>query len=121
MINKYARTERKKGIVYHVKEVLDIIHKAFLCTNGIDPLEGIPMDSSLISIYKISENNKLVGREKILRRPIPTVIPDKIHNKREFIIVSHQTLKVKGDMNVTEYIQYCIRVAEYHKMNSLQQ
>lgn len=69
MINKYARTERKKGIVYHVKEVLDIIHKAFLCTNGIDPLEGIPMDCSLISIYKISENNKLVGREKILRRP----------------------------------------------------
>ncbi len=68
LANRYVKMERKKGIIYRVKEVLDKIHKAFVCTNGIDPLDGIPMDSSLISIYKISENNELVGREKILRR-----------------------------------------------------
>ena len=120
LANRYVKMERKKGIIYRVKEVLDKTHKAFVCINGIDPLDGIPMDSSLISIYKISENNELVGREKILRR-LPTVVPVKIHNKQEFIVVSLQTQKAKGDMNATEYIHHCISVADYHKMNLLQQ
>ena len=119
LANRYVKTERKKGNIYSVKEVLDKIHRAFLSTNGIDPLDGIPMESSLISICKIVESGQLIGHEKVLRR-LPTVAVDTNEKKREFIVISNQSLKAKGEMNVVEFIQYCTGIADYQR-NKLSQ
>ena len=93
MITKRAK---KRGATYQVKEAIDAIHAAFHRCDGMDPYDGLPLESRLLA------GNRC-----------PSVSTLDNSNTTNFEVLSVETQAAKGERTTEDFITHCRAVVTH--------
>ena len=100
MLNRTAVTitkrAKKRGATYQVKEAIDAIHAAFHRCDGMDPYDGLPLDSRLLT------GNRC-----------PSVSTLDNSNTTNFEVLSVETQAAKGERTTEDFIAHCRAVVAH--------
>ena len=100
MLNRTAVTitkrAKKRGATYQVKEAIDAIHAAFHRCDGMDPYDGLPLDSRLLAGSRC-----------------PSVSTLGNSNTANFEVLSVETQAAKGERTTEDFIGHCRAVAAH--------
>ena len=100
MLNRTAVTitkrAKKRGATYQVKEAIDAIHAAFHRCDGMDPYDGLPLDSRL-----------LAGS----RCPFVSTLGNS--NTANFEVLSVETQAAKGERTTENFVAHCRAVVAH--------
>ena len=100
MLNRTAVTitkrAKKRGATYQVKEAIDAIHAAFHRCDGMDPYDGLPLDSRLLAGSRC-----------------PSVSTLGNSNTANFEVLSVETQAAKGERTTEDFIAHCRAVVAH--------
>ena len=100
MLNRTAVTitkrAKKRGATYQVKEAIDAIHAAFHRCDGMDPYDGLPLESRLFA------GNRC-----------PSVSTLGNSNTANFEVLSVETQAAKGERTTENFIAHCRAVVAH--------
>ena len=100
MLNRTAVTitkrAKKRGATYQVKEAIDAIHAAFHRCDGMDPYDGLPLESRLLA------GNRC-----------PSVSTLDNSNTTNFEVLSVETQAAKGERTTEDFIAHCRAVVTH--------
>ena len=100
MLNRTAVTitkrAKKRGATYQVKEAIDAIHAAFHRCDGMDPYDGLPLESRLLA------GNRC-----------PSVSTLDNSNTTNFEVLSVETQAAKGERTTEDFIAHCRAVVAH--------
>ena len=105
MLNRTAVTitkrAKKRGATYQVKEAIDAIHAAFHRCDGMDPYDGLPLESRLLA------GNRC-----------PSVSTLGNSNTANFEVLSVETQAAKGERTTENFIAHCRAVVAHADASS---
>ena len=116
--NSVMKRDRKRGGTYCVKEAMDAIHQAMHSSDGIDPYDGMAMNSELMGAYNNADSKARGAAYKRDFYRLPTIDHRNAKPVCDFEIVSWQTNDAKGDMNPEEYLKHCRAVVDHCRVSS---
>jgi len=112
----HVKRDRKRGNKAAIGEVYrGAIHQAVILSNGRDVYTGEELDWSLLSKYDNDQSKEHGRRYKHQFALLPTV--DHVGDgtgEADFQICSWRTNDAKHDLSMTEFLEVCQAVLEYH-------